>query len=67
MATKLSAVCVTLIGILFLLAQLAPETFSLEAGSWLMWLVSLLVLLVGIGKLQRAFSAHTEASKQAKK
>ena len=48
---KLNAWIVTLIGVLLVLAQVVPDTFSLVAGSWFMWVVSLLVLIVGIVKI----------------
>ncbi|MGB9707742.1 MAG: hypothetical protein ACPLXC_00185 [Candidatus Pacearchaeota archaeon] len=50
---KLTAWLVTLIGVLLVLALLLPATFS---GLWFNWVVALVVLVIGIGKLIRNYS-----------
>ena len=47
---KLSAWLITLIGVLLVLAQLIPATFS---GAWFSWVIALAVLIIGINKLMR--------------
>lgn len=49
---KLTAWLVTLIGLLMVLAQL--NLFALT-DAWVMWVISLAVLVVGIGKLMRNY------------
>ncbi len=51
---KLTAWLVTLIGILLVLEQLIPDTFS---GTWFNWVVALAVLAIGIGKLVRNYKS----------
>jgi len=53
---KLTAWLVTLIGVLFVLAQIWPDTFSIVAGSWFMWVLSLAVLAIGLTKLVRNYN-----------
>lgn len=50
---KLTAWLVTLLGLLLVLALLIPTTFS---GAWFSWVVAVVVLIVGIGKLVRNYS-----------
>ena len=50
---KLTAWLVTLIGLLLVLQLLIPATFS---GSWFNWVLALVVLIIGIGKLMRNYS-----------
>ncbi|MFH1503705.1 MAG: hypothetical protein ABIE36_03545 [Candidatus Diapherotrites archaeon] len=54
---KLTALLVTLLGLLLVLQILVPATF---AGAWFNWLVALAVLAIGIGKLIRNYKARTE-------
>lgn len=49
---KLTAWLVTLIGVLLVLQLVAPTTFS---GAWFNWLVAIVVLVIGIGKLMRNY------------
>jgi len=51
---KMTALLVTLLGVLFVLALLVPATFS---GVWFNWVIALAVLVVGIGKLMRNYSS----------
>ncbi|MFA4960848.1 MAG: hypothetical protein WC548_04255 [Candidatus Pacearchaeota archaeon] len=50
---KLTAWLVTLIGVLLVLALLLPTTFS---GVWFQWVLAIVVLVIGIGKLVRNYS-----------
>lgn len=50
---KLTAWLVTVIGVLLVLALVLPKTFS---GLWFNWVIALVVLAVGIGKLVRNYS-----------
>jgi len=51
---KMTALLVTLLGVLLVLALLVPATFS---GVWFNWVIALAVLVVGIGKLMRNYSS----------
>jgi hypothetical protein len=51
---KLTAWLVTIIGLLMVLAILIPTTF---AAAWYPWVLALLVLIIGIGKLLRNYKA----------
>jgi len=50
---KMTALLVTLLGVLLVLALLVPATFS---GDWFNWVIALAVLAVGVGKLVRNYS-----------
>ncbi len=50
---KLTAWLITLVGVLLVLALVAPNVFS---GVWFNWVIALVVLIVGIGKLVRNYS-----------
>ena len=50
----MTALLVTLLGVLLVLALLVPATFS---GVWFNWVIALAVLVVGIGKLMRNYSS----------
>jgi len=52
---KLTAWLVTLLGVLLILQLLVPATFS---GPWFNWVVALVVLVMGIGKLMRNYKHH---------
>jgi hypothetical protein len=49
---KLTAWLVTIVGLLLVLQLLIPATFT---GSWFNWVVALVVLVIGIGKLMRNY------------
>ncbi len=49
---KLTAWLVTLLGVLLVLQLLVPSVF---AGAWFNWVVALIVLVVGVGKLVRNY------------
>jgi len=49
---KLTAWLVTIVGVLLVLAQLIPDTFS---GAWVSWVIALAVLVIGVGKLVRNY------------
>ncbi len=53
---KLTAWLVTLIGVLLVLGLLVPTTFDMEQA-WIKWVISLAVLVIGIGKLVRNYSS----------
>jgi len=50
---KITALLVTLIGVLLVLALIVPATFS---GVWFNWVVAIAVLVIGVGKLVRNYS-----------
>jgi len=50
---KMTALLVTLLGVMLVLALLVPATFS---GAWFNWVIALAVLVVGVGKLVRNYS-----------
>ena len=50
---KLTAWLVTILGVLLVLALLIPATFS---GDWFNWVIAIVVLVIGIGKLVRNYS-----------
>ena len=50
---KLTAWLVTLIGVLLVLALIFPTTFY---GAWFNWVIALVVLIAGIGKMIRNYS-----------
>ena len=49
----MTALLVTLLGVMLVLALLVPATFS---GAWFNWVIALAVLVVGVGKLVRNYS-----------
>ena len=50
---KLTAWLFTLVGLLLVLALIFPSVFS---GAWFNWVIALIVLIVGVGKLVRNYS-----------
>ncbi len=50
---KLTAWLVTILGLLLVLQLLIPATFT---GAWFNWVVAVVVLVVGVGKLVRNYS-----------
>jgi hypothetical protein len=51
---KLTAWLVTIIGILLVIDQIKP----MMDQKWFGWLIALLVLIVGVGKLMRNYNSH---------
>jgi len=49
---KLTAWLVTLLGLMLVLQLLLPGTFT---GAWFNWVVALVVLVIGVGKLMRNY------------
>jgi membrane protein required for beta-lactamase induction len=52
---KLTAWLVTILGVLLVL-QLIPGLDTTFSGVWFNWVVALIVLVIGIGKLMRNYS-----------
>lgn len=53
---KLTAWLVTILGVLLLLPLIGVSQLGTVTGGYLAWLVALVVLAIGIGKLMRNYS-----------